>query len=69
MQFLFGASEGLGWYIAGLRYYKSDNSDAAQKALNKRGIIISKCRHDKFAAAGFLLFGAAFMALASISTF
>ena len=67
MRFLFGASEGLRWYIAGLRYSKSDNLDAAQEALKKRGIIIKNCRHDKFWATGNLLFGAVCMAFAAIS--
>jgi hypothetical protein len=66
MRFLFGASEGLRWYIAGLRYSKFDNVNAGQTALKNRGIIITKCRHDKFWAAGNLLFGAVFMAFAAI---
>ncbi len=69
MRFLFGKAEGLRWYIAGLRYYKAQQSDDAQKALCRRGNIIEKCRRDKFVAALLLLLGAIFMAFASISAF
>ena len=68
MRFMFDSLEGLRWYIAGARY-NAEKPDEAQKALDKRGPIIERCRHEKFAAASFLLLGAVIMALASISAF
>ena len=68
MRFLFGASEGLRWYIAGLRYFDA-NRTSSQAALDRRHIIIKRCRHDKFSAALCLIAGAVCMALATISAF
>jgi hypothetical protein len=68
MRFLFGASEGLRWYIAGLRYYDTEKPKA-QAALDRRAIIIRRCRHDKFSAALCLIIGVVCMAFATISPF
>jgi hypothetical protein len=66
LRFLFGASEGLRWYIVGLRHKRNDDMDSAERMLSKRNGIIEKCRHDKRYAADFLLFGTGSMALATI---
>jgi hypothetical protein len=71
--FLFGASEGLRWYIAGSRYY-SDKSGhvrdnkTALKMLDRRIKIIQQCRHSKFGAALLLASGAFCMAAATAWT-
>jgi len=66
LRFLFGASEGLRWYIVGLRYRKSNDEANATKMLAKRRDIVRRCRYDKRYAAAFLLFGAGSMAVATI---
>jgi len=66
LRFLFGASEGLRWYIVGLRYWKSNDEANATKMLAMRRKIVRQCRHDKRYAAAFLLFGAVLMAVATI---
>ena len=69
MRFLLLASEGLRWYIAGLRYLKSEDLNTSQRALEKRRGIIDECRHDKLWAAFNLLAGAVLMAFATICAF
>lgn len=66
LQFLFGASEGLRWYIVGLRWRKSGEEAKATEMLVKRRDIVRQCRRDKRYAAAFLLFGAVAMAMATI---
>jgi hypothetical protein len=69
MRFLFYSSEGLRWYIAGLRYHKSDDPANAERALKKRDSFIRTCRLDKLLAVFFLPLGAVCMAVATISAF
>lgn len=67
MRFSFGSCEGFRWYIAGLRYFQRSDEPSATDALKKRARVIQASRHDKFSSAFFLLVGAFFMAVATMS--
>jgi uncharacterized membrane protein YedE/YeeE len=66
LQFLFGASEGLRWYIAGYRHSCGSPEEKAKvhDILEWRGKIIRECRLQKQGAAGCLLLGALLMSAA-----
>jgi|SRR5271166_275244 len=79
--FLFGASEGLRWYIAGLRHIVAGECPSLDKVedikkrlrpqemLELRLKIIRICRHSKLWAAIFLAIGAGCMAGGTVLTF
>ena len=69
LAFLYAASEGLRWYIAGLRALSSKGEDTPGKQdpdtyLAKRDTWIVHCSWSKLLAAGMLALGGIFMALA-----
>jgi hypothetical protein len=75
--FLFEASEGLRWYIAGLRYSAAEKCETIKEALaprdlnraaavlKKRDRIIHRCRWSKAGAAIFLVLGVILMGIAT----
>jgi hypothetical protein len=68
--FLFEASEGLRWYIVGLRYTSKEDLapldlSRANAVLGKRHTIIRHCRWSKAGAAIFLVVGVIFMGIAT----
>jgi hypothetical protein len=71
LYFMFGASEGLRWYIVGLRHSTGDkcknqkfDPEQAKRMLDRRKRILKRCRFSKGAAAWSLFGGALCMALA-----